>query len=406
MKQLTLSAAAWLAASAVCTAAYSQPLSAPGDQVASVKIGLIGPMTGPSSDFGIPMANGAKLAVAEINRYGGYLGRRIELIVKDDQGTPEVGLKGSKELVKEGVVAAIGFCNTGVALKSIKEFEDAKVPLIVPCATGTPITATFPPGESFIFRTSPPDAIQAPFIVSDLLKRGLTRVAVLADSTGYGEAGLLDVKKALQQHGLEPVYVGRFPLGVKDLTEELSAARAANASVVFSYTVGPENATIARGKQAMGWNVPMVGAWPLSFPSFVKGGGDAAEGALMSQSFIAEPTNERRGTFLRDYMQAYELKKMEVPMAGAQAYDATYLLAKAIFNVKGGKLTGPSIKNNLENLSRVHYGVVATYDKPFSATNKDAMTPNMLVMGKIKNGLVTFAYAEDAKRNVVVPRNR
>ena len=213
-------------------------------------------------------------------------------------------------------------------------------------------------------------------------------------------------KRHSRRRKLDPVYVGRFPLGVKDLGEQLAAARAANANVIFSYTVGPENATIAKGKQAMGWNVPMVGAWPLSFPFFVKGGGEAAEGALMSQSFIAEPTNERRATFLRDYMQAYDLKKMEVPMAGAQAYDATYILVKAIFDIKGGKLTGPAIKAKLENLERIHYGVVATYDRPFSVDNKDAVTPNMLVMGKIKNGLVTFAYAEDARRNAVVPRNR
>ena len=65
----------------------------------TLKIGVIGPFTGPSSDFGIPMLQGVQLAVEEINAVGGYMGRPYELVVKDDQGNPDVGLKGSQELV-------------------------------------------------------------------------------------------------------------------------------------------------------------------------------------------------------------------------------------------------------------------------------------------------------------------
>ncbi len=98
-------------------------------------------------------------------------------------------------------------------------FQNAKSPLIVPCSTGSPLTAKYPAPESYIFRTSARDAIQAPFVVDDLVKRGWTRVAIFADTTGYGEAGLKDVEAALAAKGLKPVYVARFPLGVKDLSE-------------------------------------------------------------------------------------------------------------------------------------------------------------------------------------------
>lgn len=57
-------------------------------------------------------------------------------------------------------------------------------------------------------------------------------------------------------------------------------------------------------------------------------------------------------------------------------------------------------------MSRVYYGVVATYDKPFSASDKDATTSNMLVMGQVKNGAITFAYPEDAKRNLIIQRKQ
>jgi branched-chain amino acid transport system substrate-binding protein len=77
-----------------------------------------------------------------------------------------------------------------------------------------------------------------------------------------------------------------------------------------------------------------------------------------------------------------------------------------MFGVPGGRFTGPALKAALENLQRTYYGVVATYDHPFTADDKDAVTDNMLVMGKVHQGAVTFAYPEDARRNLFVQRKR
>ncbi len=384
---------------AIAGNATSQTTAAP-----SIKIGVIGPFTGASSDFGIPMLQGVKLAIDEINAVGGYLGRPFALIVKDDQGDPDVGLKNARELATEGVLTTIGFCNTGVAMKALDVFQAAKIPLIVPCATGTPLTAKYPAPESYIFRTSARDAIQAPFVVQDIIKRGWRKVAIFADTTGYGEAGLIDVKAALTDRGLKPVYIARFPLGSKDLRNELKAARDAGANVVFSYTVGPENAVIALGKSNLNWKVPQVGAWPLSFPFFIDGAKEAAEGALMAQTFIAEPSNQRRRAFLTAYKRTYK-QPLKVPMAAAQAYDSTYLLIHALLGVKSDTpLTGPIVKAALESINRVYYGVVSTYESPFSQNDKDAVTTNMLVMGKVQNGVVTFAYPEDAQKSIYSKR--
>ncbi|MEN9398225.1 MAG: hypothetical protein RLZ81_2755, partial [Pseudomonadota bacterium] len=285
-------------------------------------------------------------------------------------------------------------------------FQTNKLPLIITCATGTPLTTKYPGPESYIFRTSAKDAIQAPFVIDDIVKRGWTKVAIFADTTGYGAAGLLDVESALAAKQLKPVHVARFPLGVTNLDEELKAAKAAGANVIFSYTVGSENAVIAKGRKAMGWSVPQVGAWPLSFPFFIDGAKDAADGALMAQTFIAEPSNERRSSFLVSYARRNNVKKIPVPMAAAQGYDGVYLLVYSLFGIRDGNLSGAAIKASLENLQRVYYGVVATYERPFSAQDKDALTANMLVMGMVKNGAITFAYPEDAKRNLFVKRKQ
>ena len=372
----------------------------------TLRIGVVGPFTGPSADFGTPMLNGMKLAVDEINAVGGYLGRPLELVLKDDRANPDEGLKVSQALVAEKVSAVIGFCNTGVAAKSLETFQVAKVPLIVPCATGTPLTTKYPAAESYIFRTSARDAIQAPFVVDDIFKRGWDKVAIFADTTGYGEAGLKDVEKALEAKKTKAVYVARFATGVKDLTAELRAAKDAGAEVIFSYTVGPENAVIANGRKAIGWKVPQVGAWTLSFPFFLDGAKESAEGALMAQTFIAEPSNERRAAFLSAYGRKYPGKRISVPVAAAQGYDTVYLLMYSLFGIKDGNVNGPALKNALENIPKTYYGVVSTYEKPFSLNDKDAVTANMLVMGMVKNGAITFAYPEDAKRNLNIQRKQ
>jgi len=392
-----------LAVASAVTLAFSLPAAAQSG-ASPLKIGVIGPFTGASADFGVPMLNGIQQAFDEINAGGGYLGRKLEMVRKDDQSDPARGLKLSQELASEKVSATIGFCNTGVAAGSLEVYQSHQIPLIIPCATGTPLTAKYPGPESYIFHTAPKDSIQAPFVVDDILARGWDKVAVFADNTGYGDAGLQEVEKALAAKNLKPVYVARFGLGVKDLGAELSAARAAGANVIFSYTVGQENAVIAKGRQAMGWKVPQVGTWTLSFPYFLNGAGPAAEGALMAQTFIGEPNNERRRSFLSSYMGKFKAKKVPVPMAAAQGYDAVYLLVYSMFGIRDGNLSGAAIKSALENKIRTYYGVIATYEQPFTKQDKNAVTQSMLVMGVVKDGAVTYAHPEDAKRSLFIQR--
>jgi branched-chain amino acid transport system substrate-binding protein len=176
-------------------------------QQPAIKIGLVGPFSGGSADFGTSMKRGAELAIKEINDLGGYVGRKFEVVVKDDKSTPDGALAAAQELIKEGVVATIGFCNTGNAMKALDEFQKNKVPLLVPCATGSPITKKYPTAESYIFQSSATDNLQVPFVVNDAVKRGWTKIAIFADTSGYGEAGFNDFMAALEAHKLKPAYV-------------------------------------------------------------------------------------------------------------------------------------------------------------------------------------------------------
>jgi branched-chain amino acid transport system substrate-binding protein len=182
-------AALFLALAGTALSLAAQAQSAP-----PIRIGLIFPLTGGSADMGNSARVGAQVAVDEINEVGGYLGRKLELVVRDDRADNDTGLKHAQELVtRENVAATIGFCNTGVAMKALDVFQSNKSVLIVPCATGTAITAKYPPADSYIFRTSARDQLQTQFLVDEVVKRGLTRVALLVDNSGYGDAGLKDL---------------------------------------------------------------------------------------------------------------------------------------------------------------------------------------------------------------------
>ncbi len=371
----------------------------------TIKIGVYCPFTGGSADMGISARNGIRLAIEEINSMaGGVNGKKIELVERDDQANPDFAKKVVEEMLqKDKVVAALGVCNTGVGLATIDIFQNAKVPLIVPVSTGTPLTKKFASApENWIFRVSPRDEVQAPFIVADAMKRGFRKVALFADTTGYGEAGKNDVEKALAEGGLKPVSVHRFPVGVKDLAEEVKAARAAGADVVISYTVGPEAAVLAKSIEKQKWNVQLMGSWPLCWRNFIDAAGPAGEGALVAVSFVQQASFQRRNAFITAYQQKFNTTVIPAPMAAAQGYDAALLLFYALHQAQSSE--PEKIKAALENLNRQVGGVITTYKHPFSKTDHDALTGNMLVMGIVRNGAVDYAYRDDAQRGFVIQR--
>lgn len=371
-----------------------------------VRVGLIFPLSGGSSDMGNSALVGAQVAVQEINQVGGYLGRPIELVVRDDQADNDVGLKHAQDLVlKEKVVATIGFCNTGVAMKALDVFQENKHPLFVTCATGTAITAKYPAAQSYIFRTSAPDQHQTQFLVDEIVKRGLTKVALLVDSTGYGDAGLKDLEAALGRAGLKPQAVVRFKVGVKSLEDEIRQLRDSGADALIGWTVGPEQGVISASRVAVGWKVPQFGPWGLAHASAYNVSGGKVEGALMVQTVLPNIFMERNSTFLRNYNKLRKEQPIGSMMSAAQTYDAVNLLARALYDTQGD-LSGPGIKKALENPSSIYRGVVTTYDRPFSAQDHDAITLNMLWLGTWRNAERAYYYKEDEKRATVIRRKQ
>jgi branched-chain amino acid transport system substrate-binding protein len=367
----------------------------------TIKIGLQGPFTGGSSSMGVSMRDGVKLAAEEINAKGGVLGKKIELVERDDEAKNEVGVQISQELInKEGVIATLGYINTGVALASQRFYQEAEIPVINNVATGSVITSQFK-APNYVFRTSANDTIQSSMIADEAIKRqGFKKPAILADSTNYGQLGKDDMTKALDKLGVKPVAVEKFNIGDTDMTAQVLRAKEAGADVILTYAIGPELAQIANAMAKLGWKVPLIGSWTLSMASYIDTAGANGDGAIMPQTFIQLPTSPKRKAFIEAYQKKYNVDRMPSPVSAAQGYDSVYLLAAAI--KQAGSTDGRKIREALENLNEKIEGVVTIYDKPFSATDHEAITPNIPVMGLVKDGRVRPAHAEDLEGDKAV----
>jgi branched-chain amino acid transport system substrate-binding protein len=359
-----------------------------------IKIGVSGPFTGGSAPMGASMRDGVRLAVAEINAKGGVLGRKIQLIERDDEAKNERGVQVSQELInKENVVATVGYINTGVALASQRFYQDAKIPVITNVAAGSIITQQFLPPQypdNYIFRTSASDKIQSAMIVETAVdKLNYKKVAILADSTNYGQLGREDLEKVLSSKGLKPVAVEKFNIKDVDMTSQLLRAKEAGAQAILTYGIGPELAQIANGMEKLNWKVPMIGAWTLSMGNFIDNAGKNGDGALMPQTFIQEGNTPKRKAFIDAYQKAYKVNRIPSAVSAAQGYDSIYILAAAI--KQAGTTDGPKVREALENLKEKIDGVVTTYNHPFTHDDHEAIKPGIAVMGEVKGGQVISA---------------
>lgn len=370
---------------------------------ADIKIGVTGAFTGGSSSLGAPMRDGIRLAAERINAEGGIRGQKLVLVERDDEASPTRGTEIAQELVNaEKVCAVVGFSNTGVGLAAHRIYQEGKVPVVVAVSAGTALTRQFAKpehAENYIFRNSQPDIDQVKMIVGQALD-GLkgTKIAILADSTNYGQLGRQDLTNELAKRGVTPVLVDKFNVKDVDMTPQLLRAKAAGADVLLVYGIGPELAQVARGRTKLAWKVPMIGGVTASMGNFIQNAGDSAEGVMMPVLFVEEGVNKRRRDFLA--MVYAKTGSKTIPSAGfvAQGYDGMMLLAGAI--KQAPQCTGPQVKQALESLREPVEGAIASYAKPFSDDIHEIVNshPGLAVMGQVKGGRVVFANPADKDR--------
>jgi branched-chain amino acid transport system substrate-binding protein len=360
--------------------------SASGDESSSsgqtLKVGLLFSLTGAAGAFGTSEYNGAKVVLDDINAHGGINGVKIEYFTADDKTDPTEATQQVRKLVNEDKVQVIiGPTLGGNTLAVAPIAAQAQVPLL---ANNGTIAVTDPkqnPDWKWVFRTAPSDLVTAKAMLDQVLAEGLSKVAIFAEESAYGDGTLAYLTDLLKEQGLAPTTVARAAVTDTDFSAQATKIIASHPDVVLSLTSPAALAAgLVRALRAAGSDVPMWGPIGVAQQSFIDAAGEAGEGVhVMGMSNWTSPSagEQQLGALL----SAAGLKGTSFEVAGSNGAQALEAAVKTI----QGDITGSKIRDALESvcgLDTYAPGAGVCY----SPTNHDGYGTDSLVMLVVKDG--------------------
>ncbi|MBK4735145.1 ABC transporter substrate-binding protein [Noviherbaspirillum pedocola] len=342
-----------------------------------IKIGLMAESTGANAEAGVYQINGAKMALEEINKAGGVLGRQLELRIEDNQSSNPGSVLAVSKLTSAGdLVALIGSVRSTQIQAVMPTVQKAALPMVV---GGTDYGLTHS-NNPWIFRARPNDGYSAKVIADfgvNTLK--LKKWAIMHATDAFGNGGKNMLTAALKEHGITPVTVQGFTSNSQDFTPVVLAIKQSGADVVSSYITNSTDVGIfAKQLRQLGVNSAWVGSPSLSTDTAMKLAGDALYGTYSIADFAVESSPEAQA-YAKRYQEKYKL----VPdLYSAWSYDAVQVLAQAI---KKANSTKPDDIRKAIHEIKGYKGVEGTYtfDK-----NGDGLHGYNVV--KNENGKIVF----------------
>lgn len=305
-------------------------LAAPAVQAAdAIKIGMVAPLTGPAAESGRFQTQGAKLAVDEINKAGGVLGRPLELTIEDDQTTnPGVVLAFSKLAGNGEFVGFIG---------SIRSTQlHAMAPDVLKVAKPVMMGGTDPAlthmGNPWFFRCRPNDIYSARVIADYGAKvLGKKKWAIVHSTDAFGTNGMKNLAEALKGMGIEPVLTQGYPNNSQDFTPVALAVKQSGADVMGTYmTFEPDQGIFARQLRQLGVSLTWVGS-----PTTVTTTALKLAGAALYGSYAVADFNKDSSAAARAFAARYEAAYKSSPdIFSSWTYDAVHVLARGIGEAK------------------------------------------------------------------------
>jgi branched-chain amino acid transport system substrate-binding protein len=249
-------------------------------QAQDVKIGVLGPITGPNAAFGKQLTDGATQAIADINARGGLLGRKIVAVMGDDASDPKQGVSVANKLVSEGVRLAVGPFNSGVMLPASEVYAENGTLLISPSATNPRITER---GLWNVFRTCGRDdqqgAVAAAHIAANFKGK---KVAIVHDKTPYGQGLATETQKAMNAAGVKEVMFEGVNTGEKDFSALVTKLRTAGVDVVYWGGLHTEGGLIVRQMRDQNVRATFMSGDGITSDEFATIAGPGSEGTLMT----------------------------------------------------------------------------------------------------------------------------
>lgn len=366
----------------VATSACERRSGGSGDSgTGDIPVGLYASLTGDGASFGQSSREGTELAVEEVNAAGGLLGgRRIRLLVEDNQSRPEEAASSVTKLItQDGVVAVLGEVASRRTLAAAPVAQRYQIPLITPASTNERVTQV----GDYIFRICFIDPFQgevlAKFAFNDLKAR---RAAVLRDITQDYSVGLTDavVKNftALGGRVLDPIsYSGGDP----DFRAVLTQIRSLKPDVIFATGYYTEAAIIVRQARELGLTVPILGGdgW---VGDALANGRDALRNTFISNHY----SSDNPAPVVQDFVAAYRAKFGREPDSlAALGYDSVKVLADAM--TRAGGTGGAAIRDALATSNVTGVTGQLTID-----ANRNVSKPAVIQEVTYVDGAVKFVY--------------
>lgn len=296
------------------------------DSSESIKIGQIGPTSGPAAVYGISTLQGVKLAISEINEAGGVLGRQIELIAEDDKHDASEAVTIYNKLMDLKVDAIIGAVTSGPADAVATNSIDDGVPIITPTGTMASITE----GKTNVFRTCYTDPYQGEALATYIAKNlGAKTAAVLRNTSIDYSNGVADAFiKLAEELGVEIVADEGYSTDAVDFSPQLTNIQQKNPEVLLVPEYYETDVLIAKQVSDLGLDVQIVGpdGWDGVLDVVDADSLDTLEGVFFANHYSKDDDSEVVKSFLENYRAEYD----EDPLSfAALGYDSVYLLKAA-----------------------------------------------------------------------------
>ncbi len=287
-----------------------------------IRIGAAGPMTGDQSKMGTDLKNAVELAVAGWNEKGGVLGKKIILVVGDDQADPKQAVSIANKFVNQKVDAVVGHWNSNCSINASPYYNTAKIVMISPATTNPRFTLQ---GYRTVFRVCGTDdqqgSVAAKFVLNALRPK---RVAVIHDKSTYGQ-GLADYFKKAIGDKVNVVYYNGIVQRDPDYKAVLTTIKQAKPDVYFFGGIYPEAGRLVRQAKELGLNIPMVTGDGVYDPTFINIAGKAAEGTYIT--FGKDPGGLPTA---KAFIEHYKAKYGDPGPYSIYAYDAANIILTAI----------------------------------------------------------------------------
>ncbi|MEK6283520.1 MAG: ABC transporter substrate-binding protein [Acidobacteriota bacterium] len=313
-----------------------------GEDRSTIEIGFFGDLSGPTYNFGQSAMNGVLMAADEINLAGGINGRKLDIVIEDDKGSPEVAAQITGKLIRrEKVVAIIGAGASGNSLAAAPNAQSAHVPLISPSSTNPAVTQA----GDYIFRACFIDAFQgevmARFTANTLKAK---TAAIMLDFNSPYSRGLAEFFE-LSFAKLDGKIVAKqsYSQGDADYRGQLSAIKAAAPDVIYIPGYYGDVVLIARQARQLGLTQPLLGGDGWDAPELWELGRDALNGCYITNHYSVDTPSQTIQKFVESYRQRYG--NLTPDAHAALAYDALKFLADAIG--RAGTTDGPKLRDAL-----------------------------------------------------------